>query len=150
MKTQARRAKPDDAEALTVLAHQSKQHWGYSDEFMALWRSELTLRPAFIETNHVVVLENDGRAVGVYALSFEDDECELEHFWIHPDAMGQGLGREMLGCAIQRARSEGAHSIKIVSDPNAAGFYSRMGAVKVGQVASRPPGRWLPVFRLDV
>jgi hypothetical protein len=36
----------------------------------------------------------------------------------------------------------------VPSDPNAQGFYVKMGAQRVGEVPSRPPGRTLPLLVL--
>jgi hypothetical protein len=42
-------------------------------------------------------------------------------------------------------------SLDIEADPFAAGFYERMGARRIGTVASGViPGRWLPLYRLDL
>src|SRR5207302_7733682 len=41
-------------------------------------------------------------------------------------------------------------SLEIASDPNAQGFYRRMGARPVGFVPSRPRGRRLPLLVVDV
>jgi hypothetical protein len=40
--------------------------------------------------------------------------------------------------------------LKIVSDPNAEGFYLRMGAQRVGWVAAQPRGRRLPLLVIHV
>ena len=40
-----RTARPDDAEQLSILAQRSKAHWGYDEEFLSAFRSELTIRP---------------------------------------------------------------------------------------------------------
>jgi hypothetical protein len=41
--------------------------------------------------------------------------------------------------------------VRFVSDPNAAGFYVKMGARRVGEVESvAVKGRMLPAFEVDV
>jgi hypothetical protein len=47
---------------------------------------------------------------------------------------------------VARARAAGVEELRVVSDPNAAGFYLRMGACQVGEQASVPVGRRLPVL----
>ena len=53
MNVAIRAARPDDAEALTRLAHAAKRHWRYPEEWIALWRPGLTVTPEFIATHPV-------------------------------------------------------------------------------------------------
>ena len=139
-----RRAVADDAAALTVIAHASKRHWGYPEAWIALWRRELTLTPEFIE-RYPVHVGTDGNALtGFYALLFADADCELEHFWVVPGRIGAGVGRALFAHALERCRAIGARRLWITADPNAEGFYRRMGARRVGEVPSTPAGRTLP------
>jgi GNAT superfamily N-acetyltransferase len=139
-----RRAVPADADVLTGIAHAAKRHWRYPDEWIALWRQDLTFTPEFIE-RHPVYCAVDGDApVGVYALLFAAADCELEHFWVVPTRMGAGVGRALFEHAVERCRALGARRLWINADPNAVGFYERMGARRVGEVPSTPAGRTLP------
>ena len=139
-----RRAYPADAEALTALAHAAKRHWGYPEEWIALWRRDLTFAPEFIERHPVHCAVEGDALVGVYALLFAGADCELEHFWIAPARMGKGVGRALFEDAVERCRAIGAQRLWITADPNAEGFYQRMGARRVGEVPSTPAGRTLP------
>jgi GNAT superfamily N-acetyltransferase len=79
-----------------------------------------------------------------------DAVCEIEHLWVAPEEMGRGIGRRLLEDAVRYAARIGAAELRIVSDPNAVGFYRRAGARLAGAVDSVPPGRRLPVLTLDV
>ena len=50
------------------------------------------------------------------------------------------------------AAATGATVMEIESDPNAEGFYKRMGATRVGEVAAEIEGekRVLPLLRFDL
>lgn len=146
-----RRAGPEEAGALTELIRESKRHWGYDESLISLWNNELTLTPEFVRNNPVYVAQTLGGAVGVYGLVTESARASLEHMWVHPDAMGRGVGRLLFEHAVQNARNLGIGEIEIVSDPNAEGFYLRMGARRDGAVSSRPRGRELPrlVYHID-
>lgn len=75
---------------------------------------------------------------------------ELVHMWIDPQHIGAGVGRLLFDHAVRTARSIGGSSLRIVSDPHAAGFYLRMGARCVGEVPSIPEGRMLPLLALEI
>ena len=73
--------------------------------------------------------------------------------WVLPQHMGRGIGRGLFSHAVGRARKLNFNAIEIESDPNAEGFYLRMGAQRVGSRDSEidQVKRELPilVFRLD-
>jgi GNAT superfamily N-acetyltransferase len=55
-------------------------------------------------------------------------EVELEHLWVSPEHIGTGIGRALFDHAVRRAAALGATTLSIEADPNAEGFYRRMGA----------------------
>ncbi len=77
---------------------------------------------------------------------------ELEHLWLLPEKMGLGLGRALFEHAARRAASLGAEILRIEADPNAEGFYLRMGAARVGEIVYELEGRErvLPLLAVDV
>ncbi len=46
--------------------------------------------------------------------------------------------------------ASGGATLRIASDPNAEGFYLKMGARRVGETPSQPEGRALPLLLLEV
>ncbi|MEW6210015.1 MAG: GNAT family N-acetyltransferase [Acidobacteriota bacterium] len=152
MNLEIQKAAPEDAPDLTLLAHAAKRHWGYPEKWIALWRDDLTLTPDFISDNEVFAARRGEELIGFYALTIEDGKAELEHLWVSPDQIGQGAGRILFEHAMSRAASMNARVIEIVSDPNAEGFYLRMGARKVGEIVSEIEGsrRALPRLVFDV
>jgi GNAT superfamily N-acetyltransferase len=71
--------------------------------------------------------------------------------FVAPDAMNRGVGRALLADACDVARGAGLRSLRIEAEPNAAGFYERLGARRVGEVESASiKGRVLPLYALDV
>ncbi|MCB0291707.1 MAG: GNAT family N-acetyltransferase [Calditrichaeota bacterium] len=64
--------------------------------------------------------------------------------------MGQGAGARLFRHAVAALASHGIKHLKIVSDPHAEGFYQKMGARRVGAVASSIPGRALPVLMYEM
>ncbi|MGH7893687.1 MAG: GNAT family N-acetyltransferase [Candidatus Binatia bacterium] len=140
-----RRALPRDAPALTRVAHAAKRHRRYPEPWIARWREALTLTTDSIERSPVYCAVEGARIVGFYALSGRGAERELEHMWIVPERIGAGLGRQLLAHARATAHADGARTIRIAADPYAVGFYLNAGARLVGEVASTPRGRMLPL-----
>lgn len=146
------RARLEDADALTGIAHAAKRHWGYPESWIAAWRDVLTIRPEFIAENvSYCAIEGDD-AVGFYVLTAEADGLHLDHLWILPRAMGRGIGRALFEHAAAQANRLGFNLIKIEADPNAEGFYKRMGATRVGTSVSEVEGerRELPLMVYQV
>ena len=54
--------------------------------------------------------------------------------------MGRGIGRSLFQHAVEGLRESGGHVLKIGSDPNAEGFYQRLGAKRVGNKRQRIEG----------
>ena len=142
------RAISEDADVLTAIAHAAKGHWGYPESWIVLWRDILTMRPEFIAENVAYCAVEDDGAIGFYVLTTEDDGLHLDHLWILPSAMGRGIGRALFEHAAAAASGLGFNLIKIEADPNAEGFYKRMGATRVGTSVSQVVGerRELPLL----
>jgi ribosomal protein S18 acetylase RimI-like enzyme len=146
------RAKPEDAETLTEIAFAAKRSWSYPERWIETWRDTLTMRHEFIAANVAFCAIEDERAVGFYVLTTETDGLHLDHLWIVPAAMRRGIGRALFEHAMAQARNSGFHSIKIEADPNAEGFYKRMGAERVGTAVSAVDGerRELPLLEFRI
>lgn len=160
-----RRALPAEAETLTAIALAAKRHWGYPEAWIELWRSELTYTPDSFGHLTILCAEVGGHVVGVCSLSVDQPEApppenlvgaadgggaEIEGLWIMPAHMRRGIGAALMAHAVAEARRQGARYLRIVADPYAVAFYERLGARRVGTLASRPAGRELPVLRLEL
>jgi ribosomal protein S18 acetylase RimI-like enzyme len=145
-----RAADPTEAATLTLLAHAAKRHWGYPEEWIGLWRDELTITAGFIAGNRVYVAQQAGEIVGFCALTGWPPRLELEHLWVRPESMRCGIGAALLRHAADQALAAGARELEIVADPHAEDFYLAHGARRLGSVASRPPGRRLPKLLLPL
>lgn len=149
--TNIRKADSGEAERLTQIAHEAKQHWGYPEHWIKHWSADLTISPNFIDQNQVYVAERDNEICGFYALSVEGSKAELEHMWVVPAFIGSGVGKELFLDAMDRSTAMNVRQVEITSDPNAAGFYERMGASRSGEVLSEIDGqpRVLPRMKIE-
>ena len=147
-----RRATPGDADSLTRIAFAAKGYWGYPKRWMEQWQETLTITPEFIRRNEVYAAHDEGRPVGFYANIGKGREVELEHLWVSPERIGTGLGRALFDHAVHRSASLGAEVLSIEADPNAEGFYRRMGARRVGENVYGIEGqkRVLPLLVVEV
>jgi len=146
-----RRAEPGECEALSDLALRSKAHWGYDAGFLAACRVELTLDPADVQRLRVTVAEESGDIVGFYALAGGPPEGELSFFFVEPARIGAGIGRMLWEDSLASAAQRGLSRIRIESDPFAEGFYTAMGATRVGDVPSQSIlDRRLPLLSFDM
>lgn len=142
-----RRARPDEARSLSELALRSKAHWGYDPGFLEACRAELSVTPEFVNEGEVHVLEQDGQIAGFYSLTPWNSDLELGHFFVEPATMGRGVGKMLWDDAVQRACALGYDRLLVQSDPNAEGFYTRLGAERIGEVPSQAlEGRTLPLL----
>ena len=146
------RSRPAGANQLTRLAHRAKRHWGYPEHYISSWKDELTLSPDFVHKHHVYQAVADEKPVGFYALVDDGERMELEHFWVDPACMDSGVGQMLLKHAVNVATLNGAEAIDISSDPNAEGFYEKMGAKRVGRIPAPVAGkeRYLPRLTLEL
>lgn len=145
-----RRARPEEAEAITALTLRSKRHWGYSEDFMALATPQLTMSPADLEvaTDHVEVLEVGGQLAAFFRLRRQEQLAFLEDLFVDPPHMGKGYGRRLFLRAAEVARGWGVRVMQFESDPFAEPFYRRLGAERVGLSPSPlMAGRTLPLLR---
>ncbi|MFP4438966.1 MAG: GNAT family N-acetyltransferase [Chloroflexaceae bacterium] len=144
-----RRAEPGEAAMLTDVAFAAKRHWGYPESWIQRWHHDLTITSVQIATYPVYVAVIADAIVGVSILSVDGSGFELEHFWVRPDYIGQGIGRQLFAHSREFIAARCGTHLRIEADPNAVGFYQRMGAVPIGEIAVWPE-RELPVLRLDI
>lgn len=146
-----RRAIESESGALSALAMAAKAHWAYSDAQLAAWREALTISPEAIRSFPVYVAESQGHIAGFFGLAPGSGEWQLEHFWVHPSCMGQGVGKLMLSAAVRVAKGLGASQLMVESDPHAERFYLTCGAQRIGQNPAPiegKPERVLPLLAI--
>lgn len=122
---------------------------------MEAWADTVCVTPAAIREQQILVASRTGdhTPIGFFGLRRDGTQWWLEHFWVTPEQIGCGLGRAMFASALVAARRCGATALHIKSDPNAEGFYQRMGARRVGEerylLLDKYP-RELPLLVIDL
>ena len=146
-----RRARPEEASALTDLATRSKRSWGYSDEFMRKVMPDMIVHRKFLEEENGIVAEDDGTTVGYAIVRVDGDEAFLRDLFVEPSQQRKGIGKALFEESTRLARAAGAVRIRLFGDPNATAFYERLGLRKIGDEPSIVGGgRTTPVMVMDI
>ena len=148
-----RRARPEEGGFLTELTVRSKAHWGYDDAFMEAVRHELEFHAIKFQPDfYVYILEENAERLGFCSLIPLDRETvELHDLFLDPGCMGKGYGKQLWIYAVDPARDLGYRKLILTADPHSEPFYTRCGAVPIGERTSTTfPGRKLPVMEYSL
>ena len=140
----------EDLPIVSALGVRSKASWGYTQEQMEGFQTELTFsEDDFNEWTRARVTTLGGRLVGYYALRADKaPSLELDFLFVDPCAFGQGVGRALLDDARREAHEMGFAALRLIADPHSVGFYQRFGATTVGMHVSSIPNRSIPIMTL--
>jgi GNAT superfamily N-acetyltransferase len=142
-------AQEGELDELSELALRSKAVHGYSSEFLEACREELTVTPARLATETILVAEQSGRRLGFVAVAVDGDSADLMDLFVEPDLRGSGVGSQLFEAAVETARISGASRLEIEADPHAEVWYLSRGAERIGEAPSGSiPDRVLPVLEL--
>ncbi|QCB47593.1 GNAT family N-acetyltransferase [Hydrogenophaga sp. PAMC20947] len=146
-------ARSDEAGALAELACAAKAFWNYPPAQLEAWRETLSPTPASIAGRPTFVADVDGTLAAFCQLNPSATPVNLDHLWVHPRYIDQGLGRALLAHCLQRLAILGIEALHIDADPHAEAFYRRCGATWVGAIPAPiegQPDRIRPQLRLAV
>jgi len=123
-----RPAEPGDSGVLEELQRRASLHG-------EAYRAQLLAHPDAIELDEAAIAAGlvrvawvDGRRTGFSAVRpVVHGDCELDGLFVEPDAMGRGVGRALVDDVGRRARRAGAYRIVVIANPQAVGFYERLG-----------------------
>ncbi|MEE4237286.1 MAG: GNAT family N-acetyltransferase [Anderseniella sp.] len=148
MNFQFRRARSEDAEALSGLAFRSKASNGYDTAFMEACRAELTVSAKTMAAGETWLAETGGELAGFIDVRLQDGAAEVFGMFVEPGLKRSGLGRALWQQLEQIARSLGVDTVMLDADPAAVPFYEAMGCTVIGEAPSGSiPGRALPRMR---
>lgn len=135
-----------DHDRLRELTFESKAYWDYERDFVRRWADALS----FETDRERWLAEFDGEIVAWMALAPPvDGVVVLDDLWVDPSSMGQGLGSRLFRLAADRAREFGAVRLEWGAEPNAVGFYEKLGGRKLRDHLTEW-GRTVPWMGLDL
>jgi GNAT superfamily N-acetyltransferase len=136
----------DERMALEQLQRRASMVWEADREMLLAHPDAIELPADQIRAGRVrVASQTDGRSVGFSVLlPVSEGACELDGLFVEPDVMGQGIGRLLIEDCVAWAAREGAERIEVTANPDAFGFYERLG-FELGEVV---PTRFRPARRM--
>jgi GNAT superfamily N-acetyltransferase len=156
-----RPAQLKEAEVLTEVSFAAKRYWNYPEEYYNIWAEELTISPDYIGSNDVWVYETGREIRAYYSLVALKEEILvggigiasghwLEHMFVRPSHIGHGIGSELFAHLCERCTKKKIEALNILVDPNARGFYQKMGCGYVQEFPSTIKGRTTPHLVLSL
>jgi hypothetical protein len=144
-------ANAEDAELLSSLAYSSKKFWGYSDELMSLWKSDLEISSQYILENNVVKVFDGGNLLGFFSIKLDEEQnAELDHFWLKPENIRLHYGQRIFNYITEHLANKGFSKVTLIAEPNATGFYNKMNGNVVGKFQSKVSGRFLDIYEFQI
>ena len=144
-----RRGRAEEGVRLKEIAIASKSHWGYEPERVRAWAEQGDFSPHALRKLVLFVAEAHGRAVAWASVELRGETAWLADLWVEPDWIGKGIGARLFGEAAAEARRLGAKGMEWEAEPNAHGFYAKMGGRQVRE-STGDWGRTLAVMRVEL
>jgi len=147
-----RRVYPEEADALTQIALAAKRHWGYPEYWMELWTPQLTFNAKYFEANESWVALENANPIAFYTLLDKNGIAWIENLFVAPVFIRKGVGKRLFLHALELARQRKYKTLQLEADPNAVGFYEKMGMHKIGERHSEVDGqpRILPIMEMNL
>jgi GNAT superfamily N-acetyltransferase len=144
-----RHGSPDDAARLKEIAIAAKAHWGYGLARVREWASHGDFTPETLKRMQLFVAEAGDETIGWASLKAEGETAWLEDLWVEPEWIGKGVGSRLFRAVAGHARARGATAMEWEAEPNAVGFYERMGGRHV-RSGTTEWGRTLSVMAVSL
>ena len=141
-----RPAAPGDYDRVRELTFESKAHWGYDREFVRRWAEGLSF-----ESDEERWVAEVGPEIVAWAALVPPagGVAVLDDLWVDPRWIGRGLGSRLFRLGAGRARELRAGRLEWGAEPNAVGFYEKLGGRKLRDHVTEW-GRVAPWMGLDL
>ena len=138
------------ARKLTKLTRRSKASWGYPNEWLKLWKGDLTITKKMMNDFYFYHYVLDGKIAGFYSLNRVNSRTSiLEFLFVDPDYFGKGIGAQLIEHAINYCKKNECACLNVLSDPHAESFYTKYGFKVQYYIKSKViPDRKLPEMEL--
>lgn len=126
----------DEANRLTIICKEASAPYGYDEDTIRRFEPALTVNLALIASGLTFVAEGgQSEPVGVMAVRPVGlgGLILLDRIFVAPSWQRQGIGRKLFAAAVKKSAAMGGSAILIYAHPQAAGFYERVGCIKIGE-----------------
>jgi GNAT superfamily N-acetyltransferase len=135
-----------EGDLLREIAIAAKSYWGYDTEWVREWAEGGDFSSQALAQREVYVAEVGGAPAGWAASIPKGEVWWLEDLWVAPEWIGKGIGTRLWRHAAERAQRQGARRLEWEAEPNAIGFYEKMGGRYLRDSEASEWGRSLPVM----
>jgi GNAT superfamily N-acetyltransferase len=144
-----RPARAEESSRLREILCRAKGHWGYDEDLLREWVESYDF-DELLRTHEVFVADSGVEIVAWASLAPPvDGVAVLDDLWVEPGSMVRGVGSRLFALARRRATELGATTMEWEAEPNALGFYERMGGGFVRTITSEW-GRQLDVMAVTL
>uniref|UniRef100_UPI0036DAA895 GNAT family N-acetyltransferase n=1 Tax=Photorhabdus sp. RM322S TaxID=3342825 RepID=UPI0036DAA895 len=134
MEITIRLAKIAEQVALEALQLRASLMWEEDRELLLANPHMIELPIEHIEAGYVYVAEQAGVILGFsVVLPRSDGDAELDGLFVEPTVWHQGIGRQLVKTALNNVHTKGGISLRVLANPQAAGFYTALGFVRLGE-----------------
>lgn len=155
-----RKAETTDAKVLTEISFSAKRYWNYPEDFYEKWKDELTITENYIKYNIVFTAHVNNDIVGFYSIVKNPQDQSfgkvfmkagywMDHIFIRPEYIKQGIGSKLIDHLKRFCKDNEIYNLTIFVDPNAKGFYEKIGATFKYMSESNIENRQIPVFEFE-
>ncbi|WP_207627171.1 GNAT family N-acetyltransferase [Photorhabdus tasmaniensis] len=128
MEITIRLARITEQAALEALQLRASLMWEEDRELLLANPHMIELPIEHIAAEYVYVVEQAGVILGFsVVLPRSDGDAELDGLFVEPTVWHQGVGRQLVKIALNNVHTEGGISLRVLANPQAAGFYIALG-----------------------
>ena len=129
-----RRAREENLAEINRVIAASKSHWSYPATYLEAALPLLMIDESYL-AEHLCfeVVDESSKVVCFFAVAEDGGEHTLDHLWVRPDRLGQGIGRLACEHVFSLARRHGWPALLVLPDPPAQGFYREVGFQDTGR-----------------
>jgi GNAT superfamily N-acetyltransferase len=145
-KLRIRAAYADEATLLRKIAIAAKSYWGYDQAWVTEWVESGGFSDEALRARDIYVADFDGHVVGWASSVPKGAIFWLDDLWVDPVWIGKGIGSRLWRHVAGVATAKGAVHLEWEAEPNAIGFYEKMGGRYLRDSESNEWGRVLPIM----
>ncbi len=147
-----KKVRPDNTTILNNIMARSLAMWGYTPQQIEKAAEVLKITEEFLDKSVCYVAKIDDLIKGFFCIAPNRSEALSEaKFYIEPDSIRLGLGTKLWNKVIHELRTEEVRCFKFLIDPNAQGFYEKLGAIRIGeQLSDVTEGYMIPIMKYNI